>query len=179
MDLGSRDFDSKNLIDSRSGMEGSRDSINSPLKARKSTVKGTNKEIAERSQESGTAYLLRRQTIAKGLSDSTDSISGIRSSSTKANQESGTAYLLRRQTIAKGLSDSTDSISGIRSSSTKDSLKARLELQRQELSMNFGSSIDSGADISKLKLKEAVLKSDTSSRMDEDNNGELAKDLTN
>jgi hypothetical protein len=45
--------------------------------------------------------------------------------------------------------------------------------------MNFGSAINSGAPISKVKLKETVLKSGSSGRLDGGNDGEVVKDNRN
>ena len=144
MDLGSQDFGKSFGHDaSRSDNFGSGDSLNYPLKTRKSINKNIKTESREKpAHETGTASLLQRRTIKKDFGD---------------------------------LNGSTDSISGARRGSTintKDTLKAQLELQRQELSTSFGSAISSGVPI-KVKIREPISKLDNSSRLGESSDSSM------
>jgi hypothetical protein len=166
MDLGSQDFGKSFGHDaSRSDNFGSGDSLNYPLKTRKSINKNIKTESREKpAHETGTASLLQRRTIKKDFGDlngSTDSISGARRGSTDS--------------ISGARRGSTDSISGARRGSTintKDTLKAQLELQRQELSTSFGSAISSGVPI-KVKIREPISKLDNSSRLGESSDSSM------
>ena len=108
-----------------------------PLKARPSITKKANAENSNGGQIQNETILKRRST-RKELNDSTGSLASRTDSQTMLNK----------------------------SSFTKDSLKAKLEQQRLELSMNFGNSLNS--DVSKLKLRESFMVSNHKNRNEPD-----------
>lgn len=95
--------------------------------------------------------------------------STLRKTNAASAEKSIESSFLQRSSTKKEMVDSNDSIAVHRNSTLKkDTLKAKLEQQRLELLMNFGSSINSSTPLSKVKLREQVFKEDNSNGFGED-----------